>query len=71
MNATLMDERRPTLQELSQQAQKSAGFVCSHCGSDSYWVTKTRDGRDSIKRVRECRKCGKKVWTRETIVTSE
>jgi uncharacterized Zn finger protein len=43
------------------------GLMCKNCGCRDFRVLHTRRGPESIQRERECRNCGKVVWTREKI----
>jgi hypothetical protein len=41
------------------------GLICKKCGCRDFRVKHTRPGTESIRRERECRHCGRVVWTCE------
>jgi transcriptional repressor NrdR len=43
---------------------------CPHCGHDQHKVIDTRDAGDSIRRRRECRKCGQRFTSYEHVAAS-
>ena len=47
------------------QNKGSKGLACRHCGCRHFNVKHTRPAPSSIMRERQCRNCGKVVWTRE------
>ena len=54
---------RPRLSQMQAEAQ--GGLVCRQCGCRHFEVLYTRPRPDSVKRVRQCRNCGKRLVTRE------
>ena len=61
--ATSPSAKRPRLSEMQGAAQ--GGLVCRQCGCRHFEVLYTRRRPDSVKRVRQCRSCGKRLVTRE------
>jgi len=43
------------------------GLVCPKCGCRHFLVADTRRAAGSIRRRRQCRNCGWRIWTREEI----
>jgi hypothetical protein len=41
------------------------GLECRYCGCKDFRVIYTRDRIGGIRRKRECRNCGKAIWTME------
>jgi hypothetical protein len=61
----MSDERTPLkLSELSGDRDER-GLICKKCGCRHFNVKHTRPAPSSIMRERQCRHCGKVVWTRE------
>ena len=56
-------------QELTRKkwdpAEDKRGLECRKCGCRHFRVLHTRPVANGILRERECRNCGKVVWTRE------
>ena len=48
-------------------AQDTLGLECRKCGCRHFSVLHTRRAQQAILRERQCRNCGKVVWTREKI----
>ena len=49
------------------QIKDGKGLVCGKCGCRNFNVKHTRPASGSILRERQCRNCGKVVWTNEKI----
>lgn len=43
------------------------GLVCPRCGCRHFLALETRRHGEGIRRRRECRNCGWRVWTQEQI----
>ena len=48
-----------------KEKEKTAGLACGKCGCRDLRVTKTEKVGRFVRRRRECRHCGKAVYTRE------
>lgn len=46
------------------------GLTCPKCGCRHFLVVDTRVVASGVRRRRECRNCGWRVWTREEITPS-
>lgn len=46
------------------------GLTCRECGCHHFFVVDTRRSGAGIRRRRECRNCGRLVWTREEVSPS-
>ena len=61
------DVRQPLEVSKLSDDRDERGLVCKKCGGRHFNVKHTRPAPSSIMRERECRNCGKVVWTREKI----
>ncbi len=48
-----------------EAADRKPGIQCRHCGCTDLRVRHTRRHSGRIRRERECRHCGKVIWTTE------
>ena len=47
---------------------ESKGIVCSRCGGRHFYTVYTRARASSILRLKQCRYCGRRVYTKEKIL---
>ena len=57
--------RLSDLQNFSGKDGDGKGLACRKCGCRHFRVVYTRPGPDTIRRLRECRHCGRRVMTTE------
>ncbi len=50
----------------SGRPPEKKGLVCRHCGCAHFYVVYTRPTKGGIRRLRQCRYCGRRMLTRET-----
>ena len=51
-------------------AQEKRGLECRRCGCRHFCVVHTRERIGGIRRKRQCRNCGKAMWTMEGLPAS-
>jgi hypothetical protein len=51
----------------SDPSQDKRGLECRHCGCRHFRVVYTRERIGGLRRKRECRNCGKAMWTMERL----
>jgi hypothetical protein len=61
----MSDEKAPVKMSEACADRDERGLICKNCGCRDFRVKHTRLGSESIRRERECRYCGRVVWTCE------
>jgi len=62
-----MGQAAPACLPQEGRGRQEAGLSCPRCGCRHFLVVDTRGEPDGIRRRRECRNCGWRVWTHEEI----
>ncbi len=61
----MSDEKKPISMIEGVGDRDERGLKCRDCGCRHFNVVHTRPAPDSLMRERQCRNCGKIIWTRE------
>jgi hypothetical protein len=64
-SAEQTEEELPRLSDLQRDPEGGIGIVCRKCGGTHFEVAYTRKRNGRIERARDCRHCGRRVFTKE------
>jgi len=63
----MSDRPAPEDRQRLSDTQRGGGLECRSCGCRHFHVIRTRRDDGVIERRRQCRACGQRITTRETI----